>query len=206
MIKAKIVKYAKLLYENGLNLSMSGNISILSDNLIYITPRGMFKAQLRPEDISIIDREGNIINNIPPSSEFRMHIEIYNARDDISSIVHAHCFYSSLIGVLPLDLSEFALFAEAIINIGIPARIDYYLPSSVELADAAAAAVKKSDVLIMANNGLTAVGDDIVKAFSRVESAEHLAKAVYMLRNEPEVKKLGKQDIDALLDICRKDG
>ncbi len=201
MLKAKIIKYSKLLYEKGLNLAMSGNISILHDKLVYITPHGMFKSYLRPEDISIIRLDGEVLNNIQPSAEYRMHLEIYRERKDISSIIHSHCFYSSIIGLLPLDFSDFRIFSESLISIGLPARTNYYMPSSAELAKKVAEAMKASNVVFMANNGVTAAGGDIVEAYCRIESAEFYARAVCFLRKEPDIKKISKAEAERLLNL-----
>ena len=45
-----------------------------------------------------MDPAGNIISapeGLKPSSEFRMHLEVYRLRPDVSAIVHNHSTYAT---------------------------------------------------------------------------------------------------------------
>ena len=75
-VKREIIDVANRLYEKNLNGGYGGNLSIRIDNLIYITRGGIPKVNLTPNDIAIIDIEGNFIEG-KPSSEYKMHLYTY---------------------------------------------------------------------------------------------------------------------------------
>ena len=91
-----IVRVGKLLYERGLVQLCGGNISVRGEGgRIAIKPSGMAYIDATPEDIVIIDMEGNVLEGSgKPSIETPMHTAIYKARPDINAIVHCHPPYA----------------------------------------------------------------------------------------------------------------
>ena len=80
IIKETIIKNYNLLLKKGMNLGSEGNISIKFKEKIFITPSGIDIKNLKTEDISIIDFEGNVNNGVKPSSELDLHLLIYKKR------------------------------------------------------------------------------------------------------------------------------
>ena len=62
IIKETIVKNYNLLLKKGMNLGSEGNISIKFKEKIFLTPSGIDIKNLKTENISIIDFEGNVKN------------------------------------------------------------------------------------------------------------------------------------------------
>ena len=88
-----LVEVGKLMYERGLVQMCGGNISIRDPktNLIAIKPSGGAYIHMKPEDIIIIDIDGNVVEgNKKPSIETPMHTGIYKARPDIMAVAHCH--------------------------------------------------------------------------------------------------------------------
>ena len=82
----EIIDVSNEIYDNGLVSGKSGNISkrIKSSigDIVAITPTLTSLSDLKPEDIVLIDMQGNILTNGVPSSEVNMHLEIYKKRQD----------------------------------------------------------------------------------------------------------------------------
>jgi len=73
-----LVKYFKLSHDVGLNTLMGGNMSVRINDIILITPSNFSKLELREDDVIEININGEVVRgNRKPSSEWRMHVEIY---------------------------------------------------------------------------------------------------------------------------------
>ena len=97
IIKETIIKNYKLLLQKGMNLGSEGNISVKFKEKVFITPSGVDIKNLKIENISIVDFEGNLNNRVKPSSELDLHLLIYKKRKEINSIVHCHSDWASIL-------------------------------------------------------------------------------------------------------------
>ena len=97
--KEEIVQAARHLLSKGLVSATSGNVSMyLGDadgsRLLAITPTSMRYEGMKPEDVVVIDFEGDVIEGYAnPSSESLTHIAVYKARSDIKCVIHTHSVY-----------------------------------------------------------------------------------------------------------------
>ena len=70
-----------------------GNVSGIDreSGLFVIKPSGVEYDELRPEDLVVLDLEGNKVEGkLNPSSDTKTHIELYKAFPEIGGIVHTH--------------------------------------------------------------------------------------------------------------------
>lgn len=169
-----IVKYFKLSHEMGLNTLMGGNASIRVGNRVLITPTNMPKTELDEEDLVEIDIDGNVIRgNKKPSTEWRMHVEIYKATD-YGAVFHAHppnvLAMSSAGIMLDRSFSELKSYAHGI------AVVPYIEPGTQELAvEVAKAIAEGNDLVILEKHGAVAVAQTIPEAFNKMEVLEMVA-------------------------------
>ncbi|MEA2066299.1 MAG: class II aldolase/adducin family protein [Thermotogota bacterium] len=141
-----------------------GNVSIRELNKIFITPSGYSYEKMTERDISVIDFEGNILEgDRNPSSEWKMHVAIYKAREDVDVILHTHPIYSSIASVafktVPSLIEDSAMICGPEIKVA-----EYADPGSWELANNVAKALEDNGAAILSNHGLVNVG----KRFSEV--------------------------------------
>ena len=91
--REQIVEAGRLMYERGLCQLCGGNLSIRDPerNLVAIKPSGGAYVSMKPEDIIIVDMEGNVAEGTgKPSIETRMHLGLYRARPELKAVVHSH--------------------------------------------------------------------------------------------------------------------
>ena len=91
--RRQIVETGRLLYDRGLVQMSGGNISIIDrkTGLVSIKPSGALYIHMKPEDIIIVDMDGNIVEGSrKPSIETFMHLGIYKSRPEIKAVVHCH--------------------------------------------------------------------------------------------------------------------
>jgi L-fuculose-phosphate aldolase len=123
-------------------------------------------------DISVIDFDGNVLEgDKTPSSEWRMHVAIYNARDDVEVILHTHPIFSSIASValktVPSLIEDSAMICGPEIKVA-----EYADPGSWELANNAAKALGENGAVILKNHGLVNVGKRFSEAFTGAKVTE----------------------------------
>src|SRR5207247_8899991 len=89
--KKELVDCVKSLYAMGLTTSVSGNQSIRSGDMMWITPSRMARYKIRPADLVKVDlKTSKVAGKIKPSIKLDMHSSVYNARPDLKAIVTTH--------------------------------------------------------------------------------------------------------------------
>src|SRR5215467_3029107 len=87
-----IVEIGRLVYQKGWVAANDGNITIRLDEEHFLaTPTGVSKGMMHVDDLIIIDRQGKKLSGRKEcTSEVAMHMKIYEMRQDIRSVLHAH--------------------------------------------------------------------------------------------------------------------
>lgn len=88
--RQQLIAAALAMQASGLNRGTAGNISLRADDGFYITPTGMPYAALTAADIPHMTLAGTISGQRKPSSEWRLHRDLYAARPHVGAVVHAH--------------------------------------------------------------------------------------------------------------------
>ena len=174
--RAAIVAAGRRLYERRILASTEGNMSIrLPDDWIVATPTGANKAFMNEADLVITDLEGNPEGEGKPSSEMLMHLAIFQERDNVHGIVHAHPPIATGFAVAGRQLPA-AVLAEIVTSLGCIPIAPYGTPSTSELADAVVGPIRLYDALLLANHGAVTVGTSLTEAEERMYQLEHFAE------------------------------
>jgi len=202
--KKHVAKWMRRLYDKGLTTSLGGNISCrLDDEHIAITASETDKGKIKDVDIAVVTMTGVVVEPLVKiSMETALHLAVYKQRPDVKAIVHAHPPMGSLFSVLKQGLNT-KLLAEAYSIIGQPAVAEYAAPGSEQLAINVANSVKDANVVLMANHGVLAVGDSLLKAFDRIEVLENAAKMTMMttlMNDKRELSAAQLLELDQLFD------
>lgn len=179
----KIVKTAHHLYDLGMVIGKSGNISIIDDEgeYVYITASGTDFKSLVYEDVlkvKIDDLTYTSTDNRVPSMETNLHIGVYKNRPDVKSVVHVHSPYATGFAFSKRHLYQQEGFGE--ITSEYIAEVDYYPPGSKKLAKHSSDALKKEDAVLLKNHGVISVGKNIEEATLLCEYIEGIAKTQYI--------------------------
>lgn len=165
------------IYGRGLTTTSGGNISVIDEEKnIWITPSGIDKGSLTPKDIICIKQDGTVIGLHKPSSEFPFHKAIYEARPDITAIIHAHppaLVSYSIVRKIP----DTNIISQAHQVCGHVGYAEYELPGSEALGEKIGNEFKKGFFsVIMENHGTVVGGTDLSDAFQRFETLEFCAR------------------------------
>ncbi|MCH5154609.1 MAG: L-ribulose-5-phosphate 4-epimerase [Clostridiales bacterium] len=97
-LKEKVCKANLDLVKNGLVLFTWGNVSEIDRGAGYIVikPSGVSYGHMKPEDMVVVDLEGNVVDGkLRPSSDTPTHIELYKAFPNLGGITHTHSTYAT---------------------------------------------------------------------------------------------------------------
>ena len=113
---------------------------------------------MTPDMMCVVDLDGRKLDGErDPSSELKMHLEVYRNRPDVRAVVHAHPPLATGFAVAGIPLDR-AVLAEVITTLGSIPIADYATPSTQELPDAVRQYIKAHDGLLLANHGALTVG------------------------------------------------
>ena len=106
-LREKVYAANLRLKEEGLVKLTWGNVSAIDreKKLIVIKPSGVKYEELTPENMVIVDMEGNVVEgDLTPSSDTPSHIALYQSFDEISAVVHTHSKFATIWAQAGLDI------------------------------------------------------------------------------------------------------
>lgn len=192
----QIVTLMERIYTNGMTTTSGGNLSILDDNGdLWITPAGIDKGNLTPEDIVRVKPDHTFEGKHPPSSEYPFHRTIYERRPDIRAIAHAHppaLVSFSIVGEMPNP----KIIPQAYHVCGPVGFAPYATPGSWELGENIAATFAEGfNVILLENHGVVTGGVDLLEAFQRFETLDFCARTLIQASGLGPVQPLNDDQI-----------
>ncbi|MEW6364776.1 MAG: NAD(P)-dependent oxidoreductase [Acidobacteriota bacterium] len=177
--RAAIVEVVRELFDAGMITPTGGNVSTRAPDggELWITPSQLYKGRLGPELMVRIDLDGVPVDPDAwaPSSEWMLHCDIYKARPDVHSVIHAHAPYATMLVLADLPFSpvtcEAALFGD------LP-RVPFVFPGTPELARSVVAALGKGRAVLLQNHGVVVASSSLRQAANEVEMIERASQLI----------------------------
>jgi L-fuculose-phosphate aldolase len=150
-----------------------GNISCrLGDNAVICTPTLLSKIDLKPEDLCLVDLEGNqLAGELPRTSEVFLHLEIYKNVPQAKAVVHCHPPHATAYAITgrvppPAIIPEFDVF------VGSVAITRYETPGTKIFAETVIPFVKDHNTILLGNHGIVCWADTPTHAEWYAENLE----------------------------------
>lgn len=171
-----LIEAARALNSSGINAGTSGNLSARTGDGMLITPSGMAYEVMQRVDLVDVSLDGEWSRGRRPSSEWRIHRDIYRAFPEARAIVHAHppgcvALASHRRGI-PAFHYTVALAGGHDIRCA-----DYATFGTQALSDHVLKALEGRRACLMANHGLVCHAENPAKALALAVEIEHLATA-----------------------------
>lgn len=200
--RQEMVEVGKRLYQKGLVASNDGNISMrISENEILITPTGVCKGDLTPDQILKVDMSGRVISGfMKPTSEMKMHLAVYRNRNDVKGVVHAHPPKATAFAVAGLEFDRVTL-PEVVFSLGHIFLAEYGTPSTEQVPRAVEKHICSADALLLANHGALTVGGSVMEAYYKMETLEHFAAISIYARLLGGEKALNEKQTEELYKV-----
>ena len=174
-----ILAVCRRLDQRGLVNAYEGNVSVLQDGLIYITPTQKNKAFLDEEMICVLEADSlkQVGGKFPPSSETLLHVHSYKVRPDIGAVIHCHPPYLTAHALDRKPVETKAYPEMMVVFKKIPVA-SYGRPGTAEIFEPARELIKKYDGIILANHGVLVVNKDVYGAMNKVEAMEAITRVL----------------------------
>ncbi len=179
----QIIDVCKEMIKKEYIVGTAGNVSVRvklpnGQDAFLVTPSSVKYDEMDIEDIVLIDSMGDtIIGRRNPTSETRMHLAIYRARQDIKAIVHSHAPYSTALSIARIPIGP--IVDEVIPFIGGCEVAEFGMAGTDDLADNAVDALGDNLAVFIANHGNVACGVNLDQAWTVCQQAEMAAKIQY---------------------------
>ena len=188
-LREDLLAIAKKLNSLGLNQGTSGNLSIRIDEGMLITPSSIDYENMNTEDLVKISLSGKSLSNNKhmPSSEWRLHADIFSNRLDIGAVVHCHSIYATALSCHSRGIPSFHYMVAVASGNDIRCA-PYQTFGTKELSKATLVALKDRLSCLLAHHGQVSIGANIKQALKIAVEVETLAH-MYMqacLLGEPE--------------------
>lgn len=183
-LREQIVLFGKSLFDRGLTMGSSGNISVRLDDGWLLTPTNSCLGRLDPAAIAKLDRDGEHISGDPPSKEAFLHRAVYEQRAGAGAVVHLHSTHSVAVSCLPdVDPSDVLppLTAYYVMRVGTLPLVPYHPPGDQALAKAVRGLAAKHSAVLLANHGPVVAGKTLEAALYATEELEETARLYLLL-------------------------
>ncbi|MCK6552402.1 class II aldolase/adducin family protein [Myxococcota bacterium] len=207
-LRKQIAAYSTLLHDKGHVANHDGNVSARTadGDRFLITPTATSKRLCAPDTIVECDRDGKPVSRGKPPSEVALHVGAYRARPDAKAVIHAHPPHASAFALAQVELAPIHM-PEVVVSLGdrVP-LVRMLLPKDPETEAAVGDALTIADVVLLAGNGVLAIGDDLEQAWLRVELVEHYARILTISKSVGAPATLDAGARERLLDMRAKAG
>jgi L-fuculose-phosphate aldolase len=168
--RERVAAASRELAADGLVEGTAGNVSERVDDLVAITPTGARLHALQADQITVVDRSGEIVHGtLEPTSELDLHLGVYE-HHGTGAVVHTHAPMATAVGCVVDELP--CVHYQMLALGGAVPVVPYRTFGSRELADATVAALDGRMAALMANHGAIAHAHDLAHAVENTRLLE----------------------------------
>lgn len=204
--KQLLVDYGNKMLAKGLTTSTGGNLSLYvrDQGVMLITPSSVEYTKITTKDIVEMSLDGEQLSakHRKPSSEWRMHAQVYAAREDINAMFHSHAVHCAAISTVgPLPAIDYLVAFGGSHEVPVTGYAQY---GTEELANNSTAVLKKDYyAVLLRNHGINTIGRTLGAAFERLELLNFCAE-MYVKANivgKPSI--IAKEEMMKLVEVFK---
>jgi len=206
-LRQEMIRVTRIVANHGLIRSSDGNLSVRLDETHFLmTPSGLYKMSMEPDDPIVVNQEGEVLIGKPglkPTSEINMHLEAFRQRTDINAVLHAHPPYATALTIAGLPFPTDYL-PEVLIALGDVPVAQYGTPGTLALVESIRELIKDHNAVILSHHGSITVGNNLEEALVALERLEHAAYTYYLAYNLSTPIPLPDKELNHLRDISNR--
>ena len=206
-IKEQLCDIGRRIWLKGFCAGNEGNHSFrIAPNKFLVTPTGVSKGNLKPDDICTVDGDGKqLAGKLKRSSEFLMHAAIYKARPDVNAVIHSHPPHATAFAVAGVDLPT-CIHPEAEVFLGPVRTAKYVTPGDKRLGESITPFVKDSNTILMGNHGVVCFHPDLEYAYYHLEIVDAYSRILLLAKQLGTVNTLKSDEMVELLKLKERFG
>ena len=196
-IREELVELNQALPANRLVVWTGGNVSIRDpkSGLVAIKPSGIMFPDLTPENMVVVDLDGNQLEGeLSPSSDTASHLYIYRHREDINGVVHTHSNYATAFAALGMPIPAVLTAIGDEFGGPIPCG-DFALIGSEAIGKAVLDAIGSTTAVLLKNHGVFTIGKSGRAALKSAVMVEDVAKTVWLAKQLGEPCEISQADL-----------
>jgi L-ribulose-5-phosphate 4-epimerase len=186
--------------KNGLVTWTSGNVSARDPETGYVVikPSGIRYEQLRPDQMVILDLEGNVVEGeLKPSSDTASHLYIYRHRPDVGGIVHTHSPYATAFAALNQPIPVYLTAQADEFGGPIPCG-GFALIGGEEIGKVVIDSIGSSCAVLLKNHGVFTIGKDAEAAVKAAVMVEDVARTTWLALQIGQPNEIAPEDVATL--------
>jgi L-fuculose-phosphate aldolase len=210
-IKKQMCDIGHRIWLRGYCAGNEGNHSVrISEDRVLCTPTGISKGFLDPDDLCVVDLEGNQVEKNPKgrkrTSEVLVHLAIYKKRPDVRAVIHSHPPHAVAFCLANIPLPE-GIHPEAEVFLGRTVFAKYATPGGPDLpASFLDRITELTTTILMANHGSVSLGNDITDAYYKLEILDNYCKQLILAKQLGHVNVLDTNQMVELLKVKERFG
>ena len=201
-LRQSIIDSCREMNALGINQGTSGNISARVEGGFLITPSGVAYDEMAPGQVVEMDLEGRHGQGQKPSSEWRMHGDIYRGRPEAGAVVHTHATFCTALACLHREIPAFHYMVAVAGGASIRCA-DYATFGTQALSDNMLRALEGRRACLLANHGMICFGPDLKKALALAVEVETLARQYWHAGQAGEPVLLLDEEMNTVLELFK---
>ncbi len=205
--KNQICEIGKRIHAQGFVAANEGNLSVrVTEDRVLITPSLRSKGFLVPDDICTIDFDGHPIDSAKkPSSEYRLHLNVYRERSDVAGVVHCHPPHATAFAIARQPIPT-GVLPEPDIFLGKVPTAPYATPGNQEFADTILPFVKTTNTIVLASHGTLSYDAELERAFWWTEILDAYCRTLILAKQIGHVCVLSSEQEQELVALRKSWG
>lgn len=205
-LRQAIIAGCRELSRRGLTPGTSGNVSVRRDTRgFFVSPTGMAYDALETGDVPLVSFDGRYYGSRRPSSEWRFHRDILEARGEVNAVVHTHSLKATALACTGRGIPAFHYMVAVAGGADIRCA-PYRTFGSQALSDAALEALAGRRACLLAHHGVIALGADVAGALALAAEVEDLAAKYCAALAVGEVGTLDEAEMTRVVEKFRTYG
>jgi len=173
-LKNDLIAIGKLIWEKNLVTARSGNLSCRVDEKGFLLScHDSCLGQLAKEDFVLMGLKGKVLKGEKPSTESKLHREIYSQIPKAKAVIHTHTSYINSYFSANDTFTPFTF--ETKLYIGSVFAIPQDTPAVTEISPVIES-LQKNNLAVLKNHGVVAIGDNLLGAFFLIQALEEAVK------------------------------
>lgn len=174
-LRTSLLRTSQRMVEHGLNRGTAGNASVRCGDHLLITPSALPVSEMSEADLVLLTLEGSVLKGGKPSSEWRFHCDILQARSEVGAVLHMHSPFATTMACLRRDVPAVHYMVAMAGGDNIRCT-PYSVFGEQELSDHALEALQGRKACLLGNHGMIALGKDLDDALNVALEVEFLCE------------------------------
>ncbi len=197
-LRQEIIETCLAMNAAGINQGSSGNISARNASGFLITPSGVDYEKMTPQQIVQVDLEGGYFGEWLPSSEWRMHLDVYLGKPEAQAVVHTHATYATALSCLRREIPAFHYMIG--VTGGATLRCSEYATFGTQaLSNTMMTALEDRTACLLANHGMICFADTLPKSLKLAVEIETLCRQYFIACQAGQPVVLGDAEMTGVL-------